>query len=215
MLIAIIGHGRSPEGRRWASRIDACDTVIRMWDWTWQDRADYGSRYDYGLIEIAPTLLDQVRRHNKAVPSKGWIGSQLHCGNRRVSPPLRTEIIDQRRWTRIGRAMGGIGKTGRLELTRGAVAACWAIENSEIRDKIVLVGFDNLQRGIALPLEEAFAPVYRANEGSYPFAGYIGDVTKFGNHDYAIEWPLLQALARLHAVEIVFADQAWTEKAAA
>jgi hypothetical protein len=39
---AVIGHGRSPVGRGWGSRIDACDLVVRMWDNHWQDEADWG-----------------------------------------------------------------------------------------------------------------------------------------------------------------------------
>jgi hypothetical protein len=124
-------------------------------------------------------------------------------------------VTDQKRWSRIGRAMGGIGATGRLEFTRGTIAALWAIERSEIGDEIVLVGFDNVRRGVSLPRDEAFCPAYQASEGSYPFDAYVDGVTKFGNHDYAIEAPLLKTWADLHRVALVFAEDVWMEKAAA
>lgn len=211
----VVGHGRSPEGAGWGRLIDGADLVIRMWDWHWQPADDYGTRYDYGLIEIAPVLLERARQHGKRSPRLGWVGSQLYCGRRAMTLPARTEVIDQKRWSRIGRAMGGIGATGRLEFTRGTIAALWTIERTEIGDAVILVGFDNVRRGASLPLEQAFCPAYRANEGSYPFDGYVGGVAKYGNHDYAIEWPLLKTWADLHRVSLDFAEDIWTKKAAA
>lgn len=208
-LTAIIGHGRSPEGQKWGRHIDRrCDTVVRMWDWAWQNEVDYGTKYDYGLFELYPFTYASMKKHNVKTPERGWIGSLLRMGETLVPPP-KTEIVDQKRWTRIGRNMGGIGETGRLELTRGTIAALWAIEQSERGDQIVLVGFDNVKEGKAKALDEAFSPEYQKNVGTYPFDKYVGGVSKYGNHDYFIEYPLMKALAELHGSMVSFADDIW------
>lgn len=55
MRVAVIGHGPSPTGRGWGKKIDACDAVIRMWECGWQKPEDYGTRYDYGVFNLAAT----------------------------------------------------------------------------------------------------------------------------------------------------------------
>jgi hypothetical protein len=205
---AIIGHGRSPEGKAWASLIDACDTVIRMWDCQWQDPAVLGNRYDIGLYELHPTMMATFHENVRRNPRRGWVASLLKPVARSQILP-RTQIVDQQRWNEIGIAMGGLGMTGRLQFTRGTIAACWAIEDAEPGDRVILVGFDNIRRGVTLPLDQAFCPAYRGNPGSYSFEGYRAQRTKDGNHDFAIELPVMRRLAADHGVSVVFAEDVW------
>ena len=206
--IAIIGHGRTPERRAWGRKIDSCDVVIRMWDWHWQEPRDYGKKYDIGILEIAPTLIRTFQLHNKHTPTIGWVGSALHRAD--ICPlPDKTEVIDQSRWTDLGKRMGGLGATGKLEFTRGTIAACWAIEYAVQGDKIILVGFDNVKAGLALPVEEGFSPTYRAQPSTLSFRGYKENAVKYGNHDFSIEKEVLTHLAMMRNVSIAYADDAW------
>jgi hypothetical protein len=93
VLTAVIGHGRSPEGRGWAPRIDACDVVVRMWDWHWQS-ADYGTKYDYGLFEVHWTILQNFQAHNQRTPAMGWIASDIRILEER-GQPLNAEKRDR------------------------------------------------------------------------------------------------------------------------
>lgn len=206
--IAIIGHGRSPEGKGWGKRIDACEVVIRMWDWHWQAVEDYGSKYDYGLFEVCPKYTKVFLQHYKKVPAEGWIASYLR--DSRCQLPPRTEVFSQVDWSLKGRSMGGIGETGRLEFTRGTLAALWAIDRiCDRSDEIYLVGFDNVKLGRSLPMQEAFSKVYQQNPGTYPFDKYVSGVSKYGNHDYAIEYPLMEKMAAPKKIKVKFAQDVW------
>jgi hypothetical protein len=208
---AVVGHGRSPEGRGWGSRIDACDTVVRMWDWHWQAAPDHGTRYDYGVIEVHPMTLERWAAHNCRQPARGWVASDLR--RKHWSPmghrlPPETEVIDFRELTRANRHMGA-GETGRWELTRGAIAACWAISKAGPGDAVVLVGCDNLRDGVALPLEQAFPQAYRLDASGPRFADYVGGATRSGNHDFAAERRLVEHLAAKAGVGVAFAQDVW------
>lgn len=205
----VIGHGRSPERKKWGKRIDnRSDFVIRMWDCAWQEPADYGVKYDYGFLELYGPVLNNFYLHNKRQPKLKWLASVLFNGDKLQAPP-NTERIYQHRWARVGVALGGVGASGRLELTRGTIAGCWAIEMCEPGDTVVLVGFDNIRAGIAAPIDEAFSPAYRANPGTFSFESYEAGVSKFGNHDYAIEHKIMQNVAKLYGVHVRFAEEVW------
>lgn len=207
--IVIVGHGRSPEGKAWARRIDAANIVIRMWDCAWQPLSDYGIRYDIGFFEIGGGLVGKFRRNQRGRdPSLGWVASWLYGLERQL--PQRTEVIDQTPWNRVGKGLGGIGQTGRLQFTRGTIAACWAIERASPGDEIILVGFDNIRAGATLPLDQAFCRDYQRNPGSYSFNGYRGGLRKCGNHDFLIERPVMEHLAEKASVRLSFADVVWT-----
>lgn len=206
---AIIGHGRSPEGQRWGPKIDAC-TVVRMWDWApWQNPDDYGERYDYGLFELGSGITDTFLKHKKREPAKGWIGSLLHTTKTPI--PSRTQIVDQKPWNAIGLRLGGRGATGRLQFTRGTIAACWAIEKSMPDDEVILVGFDVIHRGVSLGINDDFSPEYQKNPGSFPFKGWRPGMKKFGNHDYVVERKVLEHLADQRNVVLSFAQDVWGE----
>ncbi len=203
----IIGHGRSPERRGWGARIDAAPRVIRMWNWDWQDPADYGARYDLGIIETHAKVLRQWRECNARMPALGWLASMLLCDLETYCLlPRPCETIDQECWTRQG---DGAGEHGEWQLTRGGIAACWAIDHSDPGGEIVLVGFDNIRAGVALAPDAAFAPVYQRHPGFWGMAGYREGATKEGNHDYAGERRLLAKLSAARGVSLWLAEDIW------
>jgi hypothetical protein len=204
----VVGHGKSPQGKGWGAHIDQADVVIRMWDWHWQDQPDYGSKYDIGFLEIAPSLVRAFKEHNQHEPAIGFVGSLLWSWHVCALPP-RCETIDQSRWNEIGKKMGGVGKTGKLQFTRGTIAACWAIEYAQPGDRVVLMGFDNVRLGKTLSPEAGFPEEYLKQPSTFTFKGYENNVRRYGHHDFGIEWPVLQALAEEHGVEIAFADDLW------
>jgi hypothetical protein len=60
-ITTIIGHGLSPVGKGWGSRIDET-IVVRMKDASWQSAEDYGTRVDYmaSSTEILPVMLNDT-----------------------------------------------------------------------------------------------------------------------------------------------------------
>lgn len=210
MTIAVVGHGRSPEGRRWGYNIDACKTVVRMWDWHWQNECDFGENYDYGLLVVTPKGLSIFNAHNKKIPRRGWL-VYLGKPTAGVLPnERRCEILDTATWVDLGRRLGGAGLTGELTLTRGCAAAAWAIQRD---NRVILVGFDNVKCGINQPIENSFNPDY----WNMYISRFKNDTTKHypigssktNTHDMAIELPLLKHLASVYKTELVFAEDVW------
>lgn len=210
--IAVIGHGRSPEGRGWGSLIDQSRLVIRMWNCDWQAPADYGRRYDWGLIETHKKVLKQFSTHRKLAPSKGWIASKLYCTRDVMAMvPTGAVLIDQEMWLKQeGRAIKGCGEKGVWQLTRGGIAACWAVHQAIPGDTLVLVGFDIIKAGVAPAVDAAFSPEYQAHKGFWGLDGFTPGATKEGNHDYPAERRLIELVAaRRGGVRLVFAEDEW------
>lgn len=225
---AIIGHGKSPEGKGWAPLIDACERVVRMWDWQWMG-PDYGTRYDYGIIEVHPGTMRRFWEHNERTPAKGFVASYLwvpgpspakseaarareiaKARQRAPKLPVPTQVYNQRDWLDgEGACIGGVGETGRWELTRGAFAACWAIITSSPGDTVLLVGFDNLYAGYTLPMGDAFPAAYLADPASAKFSDYFDGQTKSGNHDFPAEHGLIEYLAERRGVRLQWAQDVW------
>lgn len=182
-----------------------------MWNWHWQDAADYGTRYDWGLIEVHKSIIEQWREHNQHRPAKGWLGSMLMRYRNMINElPTDAVIINQEAYIRQPRREDwGVGETGVWQLTRGGVAACWAISNAKEGDMVVLVGFDVIKAGIAAPVDEAFSPEYMASAGFFGMGAYVAGKTKEGNHDYPAERRLLEFLAARWAVKLHFAEDVW------
>lgn len=177
-----------------------------MWDWWgWQPYADYGARYDLGLLEVHPTLLERFHRHRHREPTIGWVGSVLHRPDM-CRLPDRIELFWQDPWVRIGMALGGVGVSGRLQYTRGTLAALWAIERSAPGGTVLLVGFDNVYLGRTLDIPDGFCPAYRALPTTFSFRGYRGGETKQGNHDFAVERRVIELVARQCGVSAVFSQ---------
>lgn len=212
MFTAVIGHGRSPEGKGWGKTIDQYERVIRMWDWNWQATADYGKKYDYGLFAVYPRGMQIFYKHNVSNPTKGWLAYLLKPPG--CTLPDNYVKVDPARWTERAKAMGGTGKSvGKLNLTRGTAAACWAIETSPSGSFVTLVGFDNVYECRNLPWDEAFSPqytdVYLKEFGQNKDRSYPEGETKTLTHDMVIERPLLMALAEYHGVALNFAQNLW------
>lgn len=208
--VAVIGHGKSPEGRGWGPKIDAYDAVVRMWDCHWQTQQDHGARYDYGLYEAHPRLAESFNLYRRLEPRLGWIASILMSPERSRLVP-RTELVWQEPWCVRGRAMGGVGVTGRLQLTRGTIATLWSLERCERGGELLLVGFDNVRARITLTQQEGYSQSYLRMPGAFPFHGYVPGKTKQGNHDFAVEEQIIQQVAAERGVTVrhaadVFAD---------
>lgn len=193
----------------WGDRIDGCKTVVRMWDWYgWQQPIDYGRRYDYGLVEIHPGLIDKFHRYNHAMPSVGFIGSVLFAPER-CQMPYNCELFYQAPWVEIGKSLGGVGATGRLQYTRGTLAALWSLFHMRKSSVLVLVGFDNVYAGETLPISDAFNPEYVRRPSTFPVSAYRGGMTKQGNHDFGIESKVLKRVAKLRGIKVHFAQDCW------
>lgn len=214
MTVAVIGHGRSPEGRRWGGRVDACRTVVRMWDWHWQVDGpdDWGTRYDYGVIELLPRITEVFWERNRVQPAESWLAYWRQPPTAPV--PDNTIVIGQT-WRDEAWALGGRGAGGNvLNLTRGCAAACWAImRHAHEGEDVVLVGFDNAFAGHCLPTDDAFPERYLEQyDRQYPHwrrNWYTPGLTTCGTHDIAIERPLMARLAERAGVDLRFAQEAW------
>jgi hypothetical protein len=182
-----------------------------MWNWHWQKPEDYGTRYDVGLIEVHKTTIRDWREHNQRQPAQGWIGSLLGRYRGMISElPPAARVINQEIYTRQPRKQDwGCGETGVWQLTRGGVAACWAISQSKEGSSVVLVGFDIIRGGIALPVEDAFSAEYQSSAGFWGIGIYEAGKTKEGNHDYPAECRLYEFLAARHSINLSFAQDIW------
>lgn len=217
MTMVIVGHGKTPQGKRWGKKIDNCSSVMRLWNWHWQDQEDYGERYDYGFFEISGTEMARFNFHNKKTPTRGWVATGLHTNTGKKfytgKLPPKTALVNSRPWEQVGVMLGGKGTKGRLVLTRGVRAACWAIEQLMPGQSLVLVGFDNVYAGKALSTKEGYHATFVECPAGFPFRDYdqvaVGK-TKYGNHDYQVEGPLLTLLADRAGVNLFHAQEVWS-----
>jgi hypothetical protein len=160
------------------------------------------------MMELSPSLMVAFTRYNQKVPRLGWIASALHRADKCMPPP-NTEVVSQERWTDLGQKLGGLGATGKLEFTRGTIAACWALEYAQSGDTVLLIGFDNVRAGKALPVKQGFSDVYLAQPSTLTFRGYKENAVKYGHHDFSIEYTVMEELAKYHGVKLAFADDVW------
>src|SRR5690606_35261823 len=108
------------------------DLVIRLHDCEWQDRADYGERYDWGVLNRRfPAVLDRIVRR----PAMGWLVYHLG-GGFAVTPPEPHRIFDLMRWRQ---RMGVVP-------TRGLAAVMMAAQAFR-PDEIRLYGLDAVVSG--------------------------------------------------------------------
>lgn len=212
MRVAVIGHGRSPEGRGWGKNIDACNLVVRMWDWAWQPAEDYGTRYDYGMVSLNQGQIGAWMRLNEKSPDRGWLGFKregtlAHSG---------FETVDPAHWNQMARLLGARRPAGQFNLTRGCAALCWAIEKVGRGGEVVMVGFDNLRRGRLLPINEAFPAAYldhydRAFPAWRRSMPYEAGSETCGTHDIAVERWLVSTLGCERGVTVSAADDIWLQ----
>lgn len=184
--------------------------VLRLWNCHWQDKADYGEKYDWGYYEISPVEMKRFWSYNVRVPTIGWLATDLkpYDGPR---PDGRTVDISGRNrwWVSETIRLGGEGEHGkRVKLTRGVRLAAFAIEAHPRR--VILVGFDNVRAGISLSIEEGYHPAYASCPAGTPFRDYTGGKPRYSSHDYTIEWPFLCHLAEIKGLkDLVFAEDYW------
>lgn len=204
----IVGHGRAHIGKGFGPRIDDCAFVIRMWDWQWQNEPDWGKKYSYGLIELETLAFRLFKEHNERNPTLGWIASR-RPGWVIPALPDRTTLIESDKWERVGKAMGAKGETGDFRLTRGMVAACWALDLGI--DQLILLGFDSVYEGKCLSIKDGYPEEYVNLASTYPWRTYDANAGKtvYGNHDYANEGPLLEKLCKDQGVELKFSQDLW------
>ena len=213
--IVVVGHGKSPAGKGWGRNIDEHTMVIRMWNCHWQNTVDYGNRYDVGFFEINSSEMQRFNTHKTRIPAV-WVATELHSNiehkKYKGDLPGGTEVVDSKPWELLGMHLGGEGTKGRLVLSRGVRAACWAIGRMQRGQTLVLVGFDNVRAGLGLSIAEGYHPAWVDCPAGFPFRDYeknaVGN-TKYGNHDYAIEEPLLRALAKRRRVKLAYAEDIW------
>lgn len=216
MTIAVIGHGRSPEGKGWGPLIDQCNIVVRMWDCEWQAPEDYGVKYDYGMFVLTPKGLRMFVENRVKEPTQAYLA---YMGKPVPAEAIKdiqhnTEFVDTRKWVQLAEAQGGRGlnpdKT--LTLTRGTAAACWACEHSP-NGTVFLVGFDNVKKGINQTIQESFSPAYwdlymsrfKPNvEKVYPVGG-----AKTATHDMSVEASLIKHVADSCGVTLHYAEDFW------
>lgn len=207
----VIGHGSSPVGRFWGRRIDHQATyVVRLFNFEWQDRFDYGERLDYGFIEIHPIEMRRFAASPMRQPRYGWFASR-NPQHKPYSGPLppACEEFDPTDWQRVGSDLGGCGVKGRLRLTRGCLAACAVLSRLAAYDTLILVGFDNVRVGEALSIEEGYPAAYRAIVSEKDWKWYVAGESKQGNHDFAVEGKLLLHLAQQRSVMLCHAQDVW------
>jgi hypothetical protein len=213
MNVAIIGHGRSPEGTGWGQRIDACDAVIRMWDWEWQSAEDYGRKYDYGFYPADTIIIQRIKDETSTSPRLGWIGWNEY-GKKHYDQALpNTHQCNDVAWTEIGDQLGGAGEPGyKFQLSRGAVAACWSAEFFPEGSTIILVGFDSVRQCRMLPPDEAYSQECANAYGEWRRVSYLEEYpagrhpTKFRTHDFEVEGSVIAAVAAKRNVAVTHAQ---------
>jgi hypothetical protein len=207
LTIAVIGHGRSPEGKYWGRKIDDCETVVRMWDWHWQQPDDYGEQYDYGVVALLRTSIVAFLNNNEREPKIEWLGYLRGPVDMKLLPDMR--IIDQRYRDEAVR----LGGKPNFNLTRGCAAACWALNQAEAGEDVVLVGFDNLRAGVCLETSKAFSAEYQRHydrlHPNWRHNMYFPGSKICGSHDMTIERPLLETLAKRWDINLRFAEDIW------
>ncbi len=194
MQVAVVGHGPSLSGAGRGAEIDACDIVVRLHNCEWQTPADYGARYDYGVLPgpwLAKALPGIVRR-----PARGWL---LYRFDRppQVRPPASAQVICIDRWRREIWAQGGVSNIGRPSPTRGSAAILMAAQHFKPA-RIWCFGLDNLMAGTtagyAYPPEAPTLKILTPPDRP----GLTED-----RHDLAAERRMLDVAARHFNVELV------------
>lgn len=209
--VVVVGHGLSAEGKGWGTKIDSCGVVVRMWNYHWQNPVDYGERYDYGFYEILPTEMARFYKHNCKTPLKGWWATRTYAHTKPYfgELPPGTEEFNSEPWAAEAMKMGGVGTKGRLHFTRGTRAAAIAMLKMQPGQSLILVAFDSTYARLGLTIRDGFPQVYVECPAGFPFRDYVGNVTKYGNHDYQVEKPFLEKVAERAKVKLLWSQEFW------
>lgn len=189
----IIGSGPSPRFRAWGQRIDAYEAVIRFTGQSDYEVKDYGEKVTYGFYQVAPKFVRTLINSPPTIePDRGWVASYLKGDAYEL--PNTCDIVEQTRWLAMARQFirSAVMQRRKLRLTRGCVAACWALESCAPKGSVTLVGFDFVRQG-------------------YCQGGKFGEQPSelWRHHNFAVERPLLTRLAELNNVEVLFAQDEW------
>ena len=181
----IIGHGESPKGCKWGSRIDE-HTVIRLKDPSWQIPEDYGKRCDYlcGSTETMQFMLDykKIPLEYWGQPKKGsWSVKNERNFRERAKAPLKIQIEAHRQWNPEFRLLTD---TECPNHSLGMAAITYAAKFLGGDGEILLVGFDNL-------LDPARLDYYKANKGKWP-----------SGHDWHAENKMIPLVEKAYGVVI-------------
>lgn len=132
----VVGHGRSLTNMGLGTFIDSHDIVIRMANCDWQDKEDYGTKYDVGIYT---PQLQYFARDARWLPRVWW----NYCPN---------EDHDTEYGTYRDVGMVKLGKVveqwrgDNKHFSRGSAAVIIAAEILDIAE-IVLIGADMLKWG--------------------------------------------------------------------
>jgi hypothetical protein len=190
MNIALVGSGPSLAGAGRGAAIDAHDGIMRLFDCGWQNEADHGIVWTWGLIPAPWRRIDFARKAaaENLLPLGGWFA--YHFGARLPRLPAGTRLIDAQGWN--ARLNQVAGRTG-LRITRGfAMFVAAALMGPK---RITAYGFDGLAAGRIAGY--AYHPGY--------WTGSFDEAAASARHDLAAERALLDELAAASGVEIVFA----------
>ncbi len=163
MTVIVIGHGESPLGLEWGSRIDE-HTVIRLKDPSWQKSKDYGRRTDY-MVSSTETMMVMLQyttipKEYFAQPKRGtWSKDSERNFRREAKAPLRIPIEIHEKWNAVFRAMA-CDTQSCPNHSVGMAAITYAAQLLEAQE-ILLVGFDNM-------LDPERLDYFKANKGRWP-----------------------------------------------
>lgn len=196
MRIAVIGHGISPAGRGWGNRIDSLP-VVRMHDWHWQGKEDYGTRADYIVIPGPWGRKPFKSMQNDPPAAAAYL---LYAFAKRKAYP---EFFKERPVLRYrAQKLAKPVFAGGFVPTRGLCGILMAADATGARE-IVLAGFDSLLEG--------GQTLYAPDSGVTFDAQYLGKpVCDRGRHDYALEAAFLSDWATRHSIFLIHATDLWT-----
>ena len=214
-MIVVVGSAPSPVGRGWGERIDAADMVVRLWDWHWQDAADYGSRCDAALLTTTPPYMARAAALVQRLP-RTWWAYDIH-GHWSLAPPgewrgLPVEVINVRGYATAAMRKGfhGTARRRKFDLTRGAAAAVWAMASRRPAE-LVIVGMDGVLDARWAPARQRYAP--GALAAFLPPGDRVSptpdDGLKTPSHDAAGERWAIDEAARRNGVAVLDAREVW------
>lgn len=185
--VVVIGHGASPKGMKWGSRIDE-HVVMRLKNPSWQTPEDYGKRCDYmtASCETLPVMLEYktVPKEYFGQPKRGdWskITESRFC--EKAKAPLRIPLPVHQHWNILFRSLTGTTIADCPNHSVGMAAITYAAEFLK-PSEILLVGFDNLLNPDLMYYE-------KADRGKW--------VTR---HDWKAEHAMISHVEKYYEVEI-------------
>ena len=167
MAVVIVGHGLSPKGKGWGSRIDE-HIVVRMKDPRWQGEFDYGVRLDYlsASTEIMNCMWLDKRTPKEywAMPKKGfWDKAAEQMFREKTRGRANLLILEEPFYTWNKKYLemrpDPNAEKGFRNFSLGTFTILTVLDRLK-PDKVLLVGFDNL-------LEPGLWEYHKADRGQW------------------------------------------------